>query len=1222
LDLAAGSHVDRYVIEGPLGVGGTAVVYLVRHAHLGARYALKVLRSPHPDVRRRLLREGQLQSRLRHPNVVAVLDIVDVDGAPGLVMEYITGPSLADFMAALQPTREQIDALARDVLSGVAAAHALGMVHRDLKPANVLLEPSDGRLVARVADFGMAKLLDTGPDDEPGLTRTGVVLGTPSYMAPEQATDASHVDARADVWALGAMLYELITGRRLLTQARAFQSLRSGVVDFASPRSLVPEIPERWERAVLAALRIDRDERPADAQALLEIWGEGEAGTWDVSAMTAEADRLREGRRFTPAPVEETYGTLSDETLSDESTGAGVVRALPPELDAFVGRGDELERIASAAAGGQRLLTLSGPAGAGKTRLARRYAWRTIHDWSGVWFCDLSEAVSAEGACFAVGRALGVPVEGADPVGRVGEVLRGWGRCLVLLDNFEQLTDAAAETIGRWLERAPQAVFLVTSRERLRVEGEHLITLEPLPVPQDGAARIADNPAVMLFVERARRAQPRFALTPMNAGDIGALVRLLEGLPLAIELAAARARVMSPAAMVTRLSAHFGRGRLRLLSASGHSGERSIALRAALETSWELLDEVERAALSQLSAFEGGFELAAAEGVLSLASVDPEEEPWVIDVLQSLVDKSLVRSGEGRGDSPRFSLFLSIQGYAAEKLAAAGDGDAVHQRHAAWYARLGAREALRALDSEDGGARRVELTAELGNLTAAARRGRGEDRLRAGLAAAQVMLLQGPLTGAVALAERLLADSRLAGGDRPPELQELRFRALFKRGEVAAIEAFLDENPASPASPAAEAATLRRRGEWLRKSGDIEGARAALESALALGGLEPEGEASALTQLGGVHQVQSRPREAREALERALTLCRASGSRRLEADALSLLGNLETSEGHYQRAEVVYKRALSLFQELGDRSSEAVAQGRLGYLGLFTNDAVVARRWLTRSLEANRRVGNRSNEGTALCNLGSTWLLEGRFDKARGCFEEAVAVSREAGSRVSELISLQSLGNALSYQGELEDAEAALETVLEAARAGGDDWIAVSVELDLAMVLSRLGRLDEAESLLTEVVNKARDLNVPRRVAAGLFALAGVRAGRGDQDGEQALLREALAVEVAELSPAQHARQLAELARAQAQAGHAAAASATLAEADALAGLPEGIIARIERLICQGWVQLARGDHRPARADMEAAWLLIARMGVGPRSGFVRRVTALREALDSASPEV
>jgi serine/threonine-protein kinase len=216
--LAVGQVVgERYVVEGILGIGGLAEVYRVRHQRLGSLHALKVLVLRRKGFDQRLEREGQIQAQLRHPNVVAVNDIVMVEDQPGLVMEYVDGTNLEALLqehGAFSP--DEALALLAPVLAAVAHAHALGAVHRDLKPANILLARTPVGWVPKVADFGIGKILDDTTGDgtgRAGATRAGMAMGTPGYMPPEQVRDSSTVDQRADVFALGVILYELLTGR-------------------------------------------------------------------------------------------------------------------------------------------------------------------------------------------------------------------------------------------------------------------------------------------------------------------------------------------------------------------------------------------------------------------------------------------------------------------------------------------------------------------------------------------------------------------------------------------------------------------------------------------------------------------------------------------------------------------------------------------------------------------------------------------------------------------------------------------------------------------------------------------------------------------------------------------------------------------------------------------------------------------------------------------------
>ncbi|TNE91657.1 MAG: serine/threonine protein kinase [Deltaproteobacteria bacterium] len=264
----------RYQVEDLCGEGGMAAVYRVRHAQLDTLHALKVLTMSSKSVQRRLMQEGRVQAAINHPNILSVTDVVDVDGAPGLVMEFIRGPALDDFLIKKKLTPAQVDALAVPILDGVSAAHGLGLIHRDLKPANVMLAITPHGLLPKVADFGLVKLLADGDDSQFSKTRSGMAMGTPAYMAPEQIRDAKNVDARADIWSLGAILYEMCSGKRAfagdMDLLQIFNKVASG--DFPSLREVEPGLPERMYLAVEAAMTTDRDERVGSVADLKRLW--------------------------------------------------------------------------------------------------------------------------------------------------------------------------------------------------------------------------------------------------------------------------------------------------------------------------------------------------------------------------------------------------------------------------------------------------------------------------------------------------------------------------------------------------------------------------------------------------------------------------------------------------------------------------------------------------------------------------------------------------------------------------------------------------------------------------------------------------------------------------------------------------------------------------------------------------------------------------------------
>lgn len=337
-----GRVIERYVVEGVLGSGGMASVYLLRHRHLGTHHALKVLTTIGPNAELRLMLEGRVQAALRHPNIVAVTDILEVDGTPGLLMEYVPPPSLAVWLDQHQPSVEEAESLFRGIVDGVRHAHRYGLVHRDLKPSNVLLARYEGEgLVPKVADFGLAKLLSDDPVNA-GQTRSGLTMGTPQYMAPEQFRDAKKVDRRADMFSLGCVLYELLAGRPPFAWSD-FITLYNQILAREYPR-LPASVPQRLVDAVEALLEPERDARLSDCEGLISLLdGKGlPAGTTvtpedlgrlvDVPVLR---DRVSPAPRPAPLPLPGTETFTAAEGVSPRAAGRApapdtmLVRAAP-----------------------------------------------------------------------------------------------------------------------------------------------------------------------------------------------------------------------------------------------------------------------------------------------------------------------------------------------------------------------------------------------------------------------------------------------------------------------------------------------------------------------------------------------------------------------------------------------------------------------------------------------------------------------------------------------------------------------------------------------------------------------------------------------------------------------------------------------------------------------------------------------------------------------------
>lgn len=677
---------------------------------------------------------------------------------------------------------------------------------------------------------------------------------------------------------------------------------------------------------------------------------------------------------------------------------------MPAARQDLVGRGEELDLLRQWVNEGARLISILGPGGMGKTRLATHFGGleSDAANWEGgVWRCDLEEALTADDLCHAVGRALGVPLaadgDGSTPAERLGRALDGCGDVLVILDNVEQVVRHVPATLGRWRVLAPRARFLVTTREALRLPGERVLDLAPLGLPQAGETRwdaIIHSDAVRLFVQRAHEARGDFLLSPAEAPCVADIVRQLDGIALAIELAAARVSVMGVEQIHERLSKRFE----LLRGGRRDAPERQATLRGAIDWSWNLLEPAERAALAQCSVFRGGFTLEAAEAVLVL----PDGSPDVLEVLHSLRARSLLFAREvgAPGGFLRLGLYESIREYAALRLRERGDGAACEVRHADCYLQLAGR--LRERVQRTGGAtalRRLALERE--NLLAAC-----DNAMAVRPATAE------SLGRALETLVALEPDARTRG---PVGL-------LLER-----LERAVDASSHVPVAPLHRADALAVMGRAYLDAGQPEAARRALEEVRSvfhtLG--EAASEKRVLVDLSIVARHAGDVATAWTLMADAQALP-SRGDRWLEAYAVGNLGLVEQVRRGPQAAIPHLRAALALFRELGDVTFEvgfltncAVAIGEAGDNG----EAVLL---LGEALARATSVEDRTGEALARLNLGCYLLDVGSLAEACEHLEAAVRGSRLMGQRLLEGTSLGELGRASLARGDWKQARAAL----------------------------------------------------------------------------------------------------------------------------------------------------------------------------------------------------
>jgi predicted ATPase/class 3 adenylate cyclase len=631
-----------------------------------------------------------------------------------------------------------------------------------------------------------------------------------------------------------------------------------------------------------------------------------------------------------------------------------IANNLPQQATSFVGRERELGEV-KALLPKVRLLTLLGMGGLGKTRLSLQVAAEVMAQFpDGVWFFDLAPIRDAALVVSEAAQVLGVREEPGRPLVQTLCTSLKTRRMLLIFDNCEHLILPSAELADAILRAAPRVRILASSREALRVTGEQVYPVMPLPLPELGDAleTLSRSTAVRLFVERARAHKPAFALDERRASAVAELVVRLEGIPLAIELAAARVRSLSVADINLRLD-----DRYKLLTGGGRVLlQRQQTLRALVDWSYELLHDDEQRVLNRLSVFAAGFDLAAAEDVCGAEPLSPDD---VLDLLSSLVEKSLVSMDE-RDHDTRYRMLETIRDYARQKLQQSADAPATAVRHCDHYFALAKtiRDGLEGAD-QPGWIRRGET--ELDNLRSA-----------------------------IALA--------LAGGTDPnlavklavtmTPFWMLRGYLSEGRGIVRAALAL----PAVQASDMAQAHAAYVGAVLANGQGDHREARQMLEACLVLHRrLGNEVETAATLSTLAQARLQAGDASGAEASEReALALFRALGQKNGEAIGLLHLGQIAVYVGDADAGRSRLTDCLRLAHELEDREVEGEAELRLGENAFESGRPDDARRHLQHSLAICNEAGDRRGVAHAKCWLGKLDLAAGELEAARSRLGEAL----------------------------------------------------------------------------------------------------------------------------------------------------------------------------------------------------------------------------------------
>jgi len=950
-----GQRLGSYELVERIGAGGMGVVYRAKDTRLDRHVAIKILsldRDSRPEAVERFEKEARSAGALNHHNIVTIYELGHFDDTHFIAMELVDGDTVRKLIAAGPLPFRKAVAIAAQIADAIAKAHEVGIIHRDLKPENIMVT-AEGTV--KVLDFGLAKLFTSNncaseSDNATTMaTRAGTVMGTCGYMSPEQTTGAD-VDFHSDQFSFGAVLYEMVTGIPAFRRQTNAETTAAILRD--DPKQSAPGIidaPPPFVWIVDRCLAKDPLQRYSSTRDLYRD-------------LVAVRDRLA------AAP-----GRTNDSRPNN----------LPAPRTAFVGREQDakalrhlLEREDA------RLVTLTGPGGIGKTRLALKVAGAMTSQFSGgICFVALSAVADPAMIYFTIAQALGLrEVTSQTPQKSLHDFVAALEQpMLLLLDNFEHLVAAAPE-IAQLLTSGPKLTVMVTSQAPLHVYGEQEFPVPPLALPNlncippiDALSRL---PSITLFIERAKAVKHDFALTHENAAAVAAICARLDGLPLAIELAAARIKLLPPSAMLAKLES-----RLNLLTGGARDlPTRQRTLRSTVDWSYGLLNDTEQTLFRRLAVFAGGCTLEAIEAVCDTRG---DLGLDLLDGMSSMVDRSLVQQVERPDADIRFVMLSTLREYALERLIESGTEAATRRAHAAYYlvlAEEGAEEAVTHPQWLD----RLEL--EHDNLRTALdcliATGDAEWGLRLGAALFHFWEMREHLTEGRESLARLLAMPSAA--THPKLLARLLFAAAVLAGE----------------------------------QGDLDAAHSLGEQSLTacIEIADNRGVAVALNLLA----VNARDRGDRDnatlLFERCVDIWKDLGDSTATARAISNLATVLKVQGNYAGASSLYDECLTLFRRAEDSAGVAWTLGCKSNVAREEGDFVSASSYCNQSLAAFRQLKDGWGTASALADLGGLSCDQGDYVEARRLFGESIRIFEELGHKRGIARALECLATSAAGQ--------------------------------------------------------------------------------------------------------------------------------------------------------------------------------------------------------------
>lgn len=1014
-----GHNLAHYNIIEKLGSGGMGTVYKASDTKLDRYVALKFLnpRGLHQkDLNEKLLHEAKASASLNHPNIATIYEINEADGQIFIAMEFIDGITLREKMKHATIGLNAAIEYAAGIATALAEAHDLGVIHGDIKPENIMID-SKNRI--KVTDFGLAKL--HYPANQKAK---GAAAGTPEYMPPESIR-GEIFDHRSDLWALGIVFYEMLTGRQPFegdsTVTLLYSILYDKPVGIQDQPSLIPG-------------------------ELVDII--------DKLLQKTPAERFTEAENFLEALYRVIPERISPFKITNEEKYP--VFKIPKPLTGFIGRKKELTELKELLVC-SRLLTLTGVAGSGKTRIAIELAHQSRNILkSGIIFIDLSAIRDSAQVLSYIARTLNLKERSGKAISdQLKAYLQKHGITLVL-DNFEQVLDAAP-SIADILIHAPQCRMIVTSRQPLHIQGEAIYPVPPLTLPEKTGPfdfEISQYESVTLFIERAKQIRPDFDATSKNLWHIAEICRRLDGLPLAIELAAVRIKLLSPKTLLNRLNDRFN----LLTGGTGDLPLRQRSLRTAIEWSYDLLSIDDQTLFRRLAIFAGGFTMNA---VRDICRLNPVLSTNIEDGIFSLLDKNLIYITNLSEDSRRFGMLESIREYASEKLSQSGEFVSLRDSHRRYFVQF-CKKILPEMTGKGQSHHVEEIDKDYENLIKALEWKSGlETHVENSLILCNVLWRYW-------LRKCLFSDGRK------------RMREILKDADLNQDTDLIAE-------------VLLGAGTLAHNNGDYNEALEQITKSLELyrNSENKEGIAKALTNLGWVYWRRGNYRQARALSEEALELQQQLKNQPGVAFALNNLGWIAHHQGEIKKALRYHEKSLDLRRKLGDKrnvafslTNSAWANHKLGRYELSENQ-------FNESLELFSELDDRQLLTFSLCLKAELMSDTGRTEEALVVLcKEILPSFREIEDTYGYALSLNCIGIIHFRKKQFTDAKKYLEESKKLRVELGDRWGVGQSLCALARVVLYFGKIDDVYNQFRESYSIRRDLNDKIGLAETLEGLA------------------------------------------------------------------------------------------------------------------------------------